>query len=99
MSYGLFSDTVTFMFTSSELVILAETYCAAERISLAALGDLIFGNHKFFKLLVAGKGAHSHNAERAADWFHENWPEGVDWPVSVRDRRPAAEPAQRTEVA
>lgn len=82
------------MFTSSELVTLAEAYCAAENKSLAALGDAIFENHKFFKLLAAGKGAHIHNAEKAAVWFCENWPKHAAWPKDVSRPKTVRRPAE-----
>jgi hypothetical protein len=78
------------MFRSSELVTLAEAYCTAKSVSHAALGELVMGNHKFFKLLIAGRGAHSSNLERASDWFTENWPNDVPWPQGVTAPKEAA---------
>ena len=70
-------------YTGTELSALARLYCEHEGISLAALGERIFNNHKFFKLLAAGKGAHSRKIEEASEWFEANWPEGSRWPEDV----------------
>ena len=77
------------VYTASELATLARAYCEPQGITLAALGETVFENHKFFKLLAAGKGAHSRQVEAASAWFEKHWPAEVPWPKSVS--RPRAE--------
>lgn len=71
------------VYETAELAILAQTYCGLQQVSLASLGETIFKNHKFFKLLVAGKPALSHHTEKASKWFDENWPADAPWPQGI----------------
>jgi len=70
-------------YTAAQLAILARAYCALTGISLGALGHKIFDNHKFFKLVVAGKDALSQHTGKASEWFVENWPADAPWPEAV----------------
>jgi hypothetical protein len=72
-------------FTTRQLCILAETYCAATKIALSGLSAKVTGdsNHKLFHRLIDGLGCTLENAERASLWFVKNWPDGIQWPESV----------------
>lgn len=69
--------------SENELVALAQTYCSSQKITYYALGVRVVNNHKFFKNLEAGRGAHSGSLRQATEWFQDNWPEGVPWPENV----------------
>jgi hypothetical protein len=79
-------------FTTKQLCILAETYCAATGKPLSALSDEITDkkNHKLFSRLIDGQTCTAENAERASLWFAENWPADLRWPKGV----PAALPGE-----
>jgi len=81
------------IYSASELSRLARTYCEHRDLTLAGLGERVFGNHKFFKLLEAGKGAHSRKLEEASVWFLDNWPPDAPWPSDIERPRPTSEAA------
>lgn len=76
------------MFTASQLGNLSIAYAEATGTTVATLGRLLFGDHRFFKKLISGEaGCTIGNAERASLWFIKNWPSDVPWPADVPDRR------------
>lgn len=71
------------MFASQQLVSLAAAYGAATGKSYAAIGELVFGDHKFFKRLSRGNDCKTAHAATASRWFLENWPKDARWPPDV----------------
>lgn len=71
------------IYSENELMVLARAYCAAQKLSFHALGLKVTGNHKFFKNLETGKGAHSKSVDLATSWFQGNWPDDVPWPDEI----------------
>lgn len=73
----------------TQLIRLADAYGAARGISRARLSTIIFNAGHRLEHIAAGKDLTTSSWERAMAWFHDNWPEGVEWPRSVA--RPGAE--------
>jgi hypothetical protein len=67
----------------TDLLILAEVYRTATGIRFWTLSALATGSANTFYRIRQGKGCHSRTAERAWDWFSDNWPPGVEWPDTV----------------
>ncbi len=74
------------LYPLSELRILAETYCEAEGLTPAVLGQRMGINDKIFPRLLEGKGCTAANAEKASEWFAANWPRGIAWPLSAAEQ-------------
>jgi hypothetical protein len=72
-------------FSTEQLCLLAEAYCAATGVAPSGLSAKITDdrNHKLMHRLIAGYGCTLENAERASEWFAENWPTDVPWPKHV----------------
>jgi len=68
---------------ATDLLVLAETYRLATGIRFWTLSALATGSNNTLYRIAQGKGCHSRTAERAFDWFADNWPDGVEWPASV----------------
>lgn len=75
-----------------QILLLAEVYGAAVGRKDGRVSYLALGSGDKLKRLRAGKGMISDNIEDGIEWFSENWPEGVAWPVCVPrpDPRPLA---------
>jgi len=70
-------------FATTHLLALAAAYAAATKTTLSALGERAAKNPKLFKRLAAGFDCTAGNAQRASQWFAENWPADVPWPEDV----------------
>lgn len=68
------------IYSENELMTLARAYCAATKTTFHTLGIRVVNNHKFFRNLEAGKGAHSRSVGLATEWFQKNWPDDLPWP-------------------
>jgi len=76
------------MYTIDQLVVLARAYVAATGVALSTVSlRAVPGNDRFFGGLIAGRDCSARNAERAGNWFDENWPDTVPWPKEVPRRR------------
>jgi hypothetical protein len=73
------------MLSADQLLKLAEAYQRASGLTLSAISKRALGttNEKTFVRLGQGFGCTSKTIDRAARWFAENWPQGVDWPKGV----------------
>jgi hypothetical protein len=71
---------------ATDLLILAAEYRLATGIRMYPLSSLATGSESTFRRIAEGKGCHTRTAERAYDWFDANWPEGLEWPVTVPRR-------------
>lgn len=64
----------------SQLLTVADAYCAARGLSRARVSTIVFNAGLALDRIAAGKDLTTGNWERALAWFHENWPEGAEWP-------------------
>lgn len=69
--------------TIRNLLTLAETYSAHTSLKLSTIGVYALNDGKFFLRLQDGAGCTVRTAERAAQWFSDNWPADVAWPRDV----------------
>lgn len=80
-----------------ELILLAETYAAATKRSVARISTLVRNDGKFFDKLKGGAGCTMDTYQSSLRWFSQNWPADTPWPESIA--RPTAEttPASAAE--
>lgn len=52
-----------------------------------AISVRIFGKGDFFRGLMAGADCRTSTADRAMQWFSDNWPDDLAWPKDIA--RPA----------
>lgn len=83
------------MKTIDTLLLLANTYCAAMALSESRVSTIIFNDGKILGRLRAGAEITVGRAEKATQWFSDNWPDGLAWPEDAA--RPSA--AARIEAA
>lgn len=74
-----------------QLLRVADVYCCLLGLTEARAGSMVFGSHRAFKRLRAGKDMLSGNVEDGLQWFSDQWPEGAEWPCDVP--RPAPAPS------
>jgi hypothetical protein len=55
--------------------------------SRTRLSILSAGHNRLFERLLEGFDCRTQAAERASDWFDQNWPKEVPWPKDVAKRR------------
>jgi hypothetical protein len=77
----------------AELKRLAEVFMAATGMSANLLSNRISGgsNNRMIGRLLDDKGIGIPSMEAAADWFNENWPNEVPWPLAEHLKERAAE--------
>jgi len=71
----------------SQLITVADAYCEHRKRSRSRVSTIIFNAGKTLDRVADGADLTTGNWERAMAWFHENWPEGAEWPPHVA--RPA----------
>ena len=67
----------------SQLLIIANSFCSARRLSLPRVSTLIFNDGKRLGSIQRGGDLQTASFERAMVWFSANWPEGAAWPSDV----------------
>ena len=72
----------------SQLIAVADAYCAARKLSRSRVSTIVFNAGLALDRIASGKDLTTGNWERAMAWFHDNWPDGVEWPEMAP--RPAA---------
>lgn len=72
-----------------QLLTLADAYCKARKLSRARVSTIVFNAGKALDRIASGKDLTTGNWERAMAWFHDNWPEGAEWPQSVKRPGPS----------
>lgn len=70
-----------------QLIHVADAFAAARKLSRARVSTIVFKAGHAIDRIAAGRDLSTGNWERAMAWFHENWPEGAEWPPHVA--RPA----------
>lgn len=77
----------------SNLILLADAYCAATGNSRSSLAKALFGRGGHLDDLEAGnRDLSTATFERAVRWLSTNWPAGLAWPPAID--RPVAEAAE-----
>lgn len=79
---------------TTHLVTLAHRL--AERLdrAVSTISRQAANDGKFIQSLEDGAGCTIRRANRVIAWFHENWPEGLEWPEHIE--RPGARPAAKS---
>lgn len=67
----------------TQLITVADAYCAARRRSRARVSTIVFNAGTALDRIASGKDLTTGSWERAMTWFHENWPEGAEWPAGA----------------
>lgn len=81
----------------SNLLTLGRLYCEAADRSPKTIGMRVAKDGRFFDRLEAEKAFTVKTYDTALQWFSDNWPVGVDWPVEVP--RPERATASANEAA
>lgn len=76
------------MMTADKILRLARAYAAATDTALTTVGRRAVRNNLLFVRLADGRGCNIRSIERAAQWFGENWPQGVRWPKGIPRPKP-----------
>lgn len=77
---------------TEQLVAVADTFCAARRLSRARVSTIVLNQGGRLELIAAGTAdITTGRFERAMQWFSDNWPGGTIWPEAV------ARPAHRVQ--
>ena len=71
------------MTLTSQLLIVADLYCAAVRRSRSRISALVFGDGLRLEGVATGKDLNTRSWEKAMRWFSENWPADLAWPEGV----------------
>jgi hypothetical protein len=87
------------MYSTAELVRLANVYIDWAGISISRMGELAADNDKLFHRLMSGLDCYASSAERASRFFDRHWPAKVAWPADVRPRCAAASAARTAPTA
>jgi hypothetical protein len=67
----------------TQLLEVAEAYCAAKSISLSTISHKIVNDGKVLPRIRAGRDIHTATFEEFMRWFRINWPAGVKTPSSL----------------
>jgi hypothetical protein len=79
---------MTAMSGIDQLLVVANAYANAERISLSTVSSRVFDDSKKLPALARGiADIQVKRLESAMQWFADHWPQGARWPKGVR--RPA----------
>lgn len=70
-------------YRSTDLLRLAEIYAAAKGLRLTRVGRQAVGTHHLFARLARGEGCTLRTAQRAYEFFYENWPTDLYWPADI----------------
>jgi hypothetical protein len=78
--------------TPTNILRLANLYCAAENIALSTLGKRACrGNHHVFHRMKSGQGTNSRTLAKIEAFFYANWPNNAPWPPDL-GRGPSTRP-------
>ena len=78
---------------TEQLILLADTYCAAAKTVRGSVSNRIFTDGKRLDVIAGGADLNTRSFERAICWFSANWPEAAEWPEGIE--RPVAEPVSQ----
>lgn len=66
-----------------KLLTVADAYARARKLSRARVSTIVFNAGLALDRIASGKDLTTGSWERAMAWFHQNWPEQVEWPRDV----------------
>ena len=67
---------------SDHLKTLADRFLGATGLKLTTIGRLAAGDWRFFRNLDdEAKGFNIKTYDRIVQWFSDNWPDQIEWPV------------------
>lgn len=83
---------------AESIMTLCEVYAAERKLTLSTVSTYAAAAGDFYARLKRGHDLTTRRAARVAQWFSDNWPDGVDWPGDIP--RPASSGAgDRGEAA
>lgn len=71
----------------TKILTLLGQLCEHLAISHWAISMRIFGKGDFFRKMLAGGDCRTSTADKAMQWFADNWPDDLAWPRDIA--RPA----------
>lgn len=71
------------MMLKTALIEISKLYACAKNLSLSRVSTVVFGDGKVLARLEAGGGITTDRYELGIQWFSDNWPEDLVWPVGV----------------
>ncbi len=82
---------------TSQLIAVADAYCAAAGRSRSRVSTIIFGGGDRLDGVASGKDLNTRSFERAMQWFSKYWPADTPWPEGIE--RPEAAPVAKHGAA
>ena len=79
------------------LLSIASTYEGATGLSASRVSTIVFNDGKILDRLRTGADITVGRAERAIQWFSDNWPAELTWPQGVPRPKPAEAPVAVAE--
>ena len=76
----------------TELITLAEIYCAQMKRSEARVANLAGRDGRFFIRIRAGKSCSVDTLHHVRQWFSDHWPSELEWPRGVARPKPILPP-------
>lgn len=77
---------------TEQILIVADRYRLARDLSRSRVSTLIFNDGKKLDLIAKGAGLTTDKFEDTMQWFSNNWPADVNWPLGIA--RPEANKAK-----
>lgn len=68
---------------SKHLFVLVDRFGAARQLSESTIGRLSSSDGRFFTRIREGKTFTAKKYDEVVTWFHDNWPDGANWPDEV----------------
>lgn len=82
----------------TDILTLTDAYKSATGVTDKTVSHRMFNDGKKLTAIRDGRvGMTVVRFNQSAVWFHRNWPDGCDWPLSIE--RPTEAEAQRVEAA
>ena len=78
---------------ATDLLTLANAMIRHHNWSLSTVAIYAANDGKFFRRIEDGGGCTLRTAQRVLTWFHENWPEDLEWPRTIPRPTPKKEAA------
>lgn len=78
---------------TDQLLIVADAYGAASRLSRDRVSTLVLSGGKRLQRIAEGGDLNTATFEGAMQWFSDNWPDGACWPEGVPRPAPSVEGA------
>lgn len=66
-----------------QILTLGHAYAKAEGVELSTVSWRALGDTRKLRALETGSDIQTKRAAAALEWFEKNWPDGVEWPLTV----------------